>query len=78
MKQLPGTFEIQKCGTPIILSRNKTINTAHNKLQVFLKFLELRIIGSAASCGECALTAADHVLFMFCPNHDLPHPRLLF
>jgi hypothetical protein len=30
-----------------ILSRNKTINTIHNKLQAFLKLLEFRIIGSA-------------------------------
>jgi hypothetical protein len=28
------------------VSRNKTINTIHNKLQAFLKLLEFRIIGS--------------------------------
>jgi hypothetical protein len=30
-----------------LLSRNKTINTIHNKLQAFLQLLEFRIIGSA-------------------------------
>jgi hypothetical protein len=30
------------------LSRNKTINTIHNKLQAFLQLLEFRIIGSAS------------------------------
>jgi hypothetical protein len=55
------TFEIQKCETPIFLSRNKTINTIHNKLQAFLKLLEFRIIGSAGGadgdrCGHSVVS----------------------
>jgi hypothetical protein len=32
-------------------TRNKTINTTHNKLQAFRKLLEFRINGSAALLG---------------------------
>ncbi len=47
-------FEIQKCETPIFLSRNKTINAIHNKLQTSLQLLEFRIIGSACSHSKQA------------------------
>jgi hypothetical protein len=42
----------EKCETPIFLSRNKAINTIHDKLQAFLKLLEFRIIGSASGSRE--------------------------
>jgi hypothetical protein len=37
------SFQLSLC----FLSRNKAIDTLHNKLQAFRKLLELRIIGSA-------------------------------